>query len=72
MDKKELDSYRLTSLEEPTDEQLSTIMEEVAQEAKEKSEAAHRKLFQKIAEKSNLMKAEWRQKYNLSYDNPNS
>ena len=38
MTEKELNSYRLTSLEEPTDEMLSYIMKE----------AAHKKLFAEI------------------------
>lgn len=39
MTKKELNSYRLTSLEEPSDEMLSALMKEVAKEAKESTEA---------------------------------
>ncbi len=41
MSEKEMNSYRLTSLEEPTDEMLATLMKEVAEEAKRKSEEAH-------------------------------
>ena len=41
MSEKEMNSYRLTSLEEPTDEMLTTLMKEVAEEAKRKSEEAH-------------------------------
>ena len=33
MSEKELNSYRLTSMEEPTDEMLSVIMKEAAAEA---------------------------------------
>lgn len=33
MSEKELNAYRLTSLEEPTDEMLSAIMKEAAEEA---------------------------------------
>ena len=40
MSEKEMNSYRLTSLEEPTDEMLTTLMKEVAEEAKRKSEEA--------------------------------
>ena len=36
MSEKEMNSYRLTSLEEPTDEMLTTLMKEVAEEAKRK------------------------------------
>lgn len=69
MTAKELNSYRLTSMEEPTDEQLSTIMGEVAEEAKQKSELAHKELFRRIAEKSDRIKAAWKQKQMLSYGN---
>ena len=46
MTKKELNSYRLTSMEEPTDEQLAALMKEAAKSAKEKSEVAHKVFFQ--------------------------
>ena len=48
MTEKELNSYRLTSLEEPTDDMLSYIMKEAAAEAQAKKEAAHKKLFAEI------------------------
>lgn len=43
-----LNKYRLTSMEEPTDEMLAQIMHEVAEEAKQKSKEAHRKFFDEI------------------------
>ena len=48
MTEKELNSYRLTSLEEPTDEMLSYIMKEAAAEAQAETEAAHKRLFAEI------------------------
>ena len=36
MPEKEMDSYRLTSMEEPTDQMLATLMKEVVEEAKKK------------------------------------
>ena len=60
MTEKELNSYRLTSLEEPTDEMLSYIMKEAADEAQAETEAAHKKLFAEIKR----MSAEKRQQYN--------
>ena len=48
MSEKELNSYRFTSGVEPTDEMLSTIMQEVAKEAKEKKEKAYRQLMENI------------------------
>lgn len=37
MSKQELQSYRLSSLEEPTDEMLQAIMEQVAESARQTS-----------------------------------
>lgn len=34
MPEKEMNSYRLTSMEEPTDQMLATLMKEVVEEAK--------------------------------------
>lgn len=36
MPEKEMNSYRLTSMEEPTDQVLATLMKEVVEEAKKK------------------------------------
>ncbi|EKJ91581.1 hypothetical protein PQG98_17865 [Bacteroides zhangwenhongii] len=36
MPEKEMNSYRLTSMEEPTDQMLATLMKEVVEEAKKK------------------------------------
>lgn len=36
MPEKEMNSYRLTSMEEPTDQILATLMKEVVEEAKKK------------------------------------
>ena len=60
MTEKELNSYRLTSLEEPTDEMLSYIMKEAAAEAQAEKEAAHKKLFAEIRR----LAAERRKQYN--------
>lgn len=48
MSEKELNAYRLTSMEEPTDEMLSTIMREAAEEANARWEATERRFFQEI------------------------
>lgn len=48
MSEQELNSYLFTSGAEPTDEMLSTIMNEVAQEAKEKKEKTYRQLRENI------------------------
>ncbi len=36
MPEEEMNSYRLTSMEEPTDQMLATLMKEVVEEAKKK------------------------------------
>ena len=48
MSEKEINAYRLTSLEDPTDEMLAYIMREVAEEAKETNEEALKKFFEEI------------------------
>jgi hypothetical protein len=58
MSEEEMNKYRLTSMEEPTDEMLTQLWIEVAAEAKRKSEEAHRKFFQEISDAVN----EWRKK----------
>lgn len=40
-----IDNYRLTSLEEPTDEMLAQLMREAAKEAKQKKEEATARFF---------------------------
>ena len=49
MSEEEINKYRLTSLEEPTDEMLSYIMREAAEEARKSNEAALRKYFDEIS-----------------------
>ena len=48
MSEKELNSYRLTSMEEPTDEMLSTIMKEAAAEASSSTAKALADYFKEI------------------------
>lgn len=49
MSEKELNSYRLTSLEEPTDEMLSVIMKEAAAEATASTNKALVDYFKEIS-----------------------
>ncbi len=49
MSEKEINAYRLTSLEEPTDEMLAYIMQEVAEEAKQSNEEALERFFDEIS-----------------------
>ena len=50
MSEKEINAYRLTSLEEPTDEMLAYIMREVAEEARQTNEVAMGHYFMEIKE----------------------
>ena len=50
MSEKEINAYRLTSLEEPTDEMLAYIMREVAEEANQKYDDALERYFNEINE----------------------
>lgn len=57
MSEKEINQYRLTSLEEPTDEMLSFIMREAAEEASalwKKTEQTFFDQLKKMAEQSSL------------------
>lgn len=62
-----MNSYRLTSMKEPTDEQLSALMKEVAEEARRKSDEAHKRYFQRMNEKIRKQKKEWEKEYNISF-----
>lgn len=48
MSDKELNSYRLTSMQEPSDEMLSAIMREAAEDAVARWNAAEQRFFQEI------------------------
>ena len=43
-----IDNYRLTSLEEPTEEMLAQLMHEAAEEARESNHAATERFFEEI------------------------
>ena len=50
MSEKEINAYRLTSLEEPTDEMLAYIMREAAEEANQRYDEALERYFLEIRE----------------------
>ena len=56
---RKMNTYRLTSMEEPTDEMLATLMKEVAEEAKRKGQVATDKFFKRLDETVALRKKEW-------------
>lgn len=48
MKQQNIDTYRLTSLEEPSDELLSQLMREAAEDAQQRNEAADKRYFEEI------------------------
>lgn len=46
--KQTIDTYRLTSMEEPTDEVLSQLMKEAAEEAKRTNDEATARYFEQL------------------------
>lgn len=62
MSEKDMNTYRLTSMEEPTDEMLAQLMREVAIDARQKAERATEKLFRQLDETVALRKKEWAKK----------
>lgn len=61
---RKMNTYRLTSMEEPTDEMLATLMKEVAEEAKRKGQVATDKFFKRLDGTVALRKKEWAIKRN--------
>lgn len=59
MSEKELNSYRFTSREGPTDEMLSQIMREVAQEAAERHRKAVDAHFEQMRKDIAVKQAMW-------------
>lgn len=65
MAKQTIDTYKLTSLEEPSDEILSQLMREVAEEAKRKGEKANRRFFENMMAQAKVEIQEWNRRYSL-------
>ena len=60
---KELNSYRLTSMEEPTDEMLVQIMHEAAVLYRKENEDASKKVIDMIKEASNEAITQYQTRY---------
>lgn len=54
-----IDTYKLTSMEEPSDEILSQLMREAAMDAKKKGEEAHKKYFEQLKTMVKQRVKEW-------------
>ena len=68
MSEKEMKSYRFSSGNEPSDEMLSQLMKEVAQEAKESNQKAMGEFFEPLKREAKAIKNEWlnRQTYAIN------
>lgn len=68
MSEKEMKSYRFSSGNEPSDEMLSQLMKEVAQEAKESNQKAMGEFFESLKREARAIKNEWlnRQTYAIN------
>ncbi len=64
MSEQELNSYRFTSGQEPSDEMLEQIMKEVAMDAKERQEKASTAYFSEMRIKADEKKAKWADRIN--------
>lgn len=60
---KELNSYRLTSMEEPTDEMLAQIMHEAADLYRKENKDASRRVIDMIKEASNEAITQYETRY---------
>ena len=68
MSEKEMNAYRFSSGIEPSDEMLSQLMKEVAQEAKESNQKAMREFFESLKREAKAIRNEWsnRQSYAIN------
>ena len=54
-----IDNYRLTSMEEPSDEILAQLMHEAAEEAKKKRAEATARFFEQLRQEAEKIVATW-------------
>lgn len=64
MSESELNSYRFTSGNEPTDEMLAQIMREVAEDAKKSNDEAAKKNLEEMRRDMLKDQAEWKERLN--------
>ena len=54
-----IDTYRLTSMEEPSDAVLSQLMREAAEEAKRSNDEATSRFFEQLRQDAHKISAAW-------------
>lgn len=68
MPEEKLNSYRLTSMHEPTDALLDCIMQRAVDEANVRYELALERYFKEIDALIESSKAEWSKKYDMAFN----
>ena len=68
MSEKELNSYRFSPEQEPTDEMLKQIMREVAEEAKESNRKATERYFEAMRRNALAKQAKWAHAIDLAHN----
>lgn len=66
MSEKELNSYRFLSGEEPSDEMLSCIMREVAEEAVSRQRATQERIHAELQIQREALQKEWANRINAA------
>lgn len=64
MSEQEMNSYRFTSGQEPSDEMLAQLMKEVAHDAKVRQEEATSAYFSEMRREADVVKAKWADRIN--------
>ena len=64
MSEQEMNSYRFTSGEEPSDEMMAQLMKEVAADAKKRQEQATAAYFSEMRREAEIVKAKWADRIN--------
>ena len=68
MSEQEINLYRFTSGQEPSDEMLMQLMKEVADDAKLRQEKATLILLSKMRQDAEIVKAKWAERINSVID----
>ena len=71
MSEQEMNSYRFTSGQEPSDEMLAQLMKEVAHDAKERQEQATAAYFSEMRREAEVVKAKWADRINSARNGSN-
>ncbi len=66
MSEQELNSYRFTSGQEPSDEMLQCIMREVAEEAMTRRREAEQRIKESVDRQREVLRAEWSKRLGIT------